>query len=115
MSHTSSVALKNRSGISRPLPCVTRERAASVGGSPRWAITSVLGGAAALGAPPGEVWPGAVPGAQPTTTNTIDRDNRVAALILGTFSSRWLLGTSLPRPDQLRTAAPARCPAPSPL
>src|SRR6266545_5991852 len=87
MSHTSSVALKNRSGISRPLPCVTRERAASVGGSPRWAITSVLGGAAALGAPPGEVWPGAVPGAQPTSTNTIDRYNRVAALILRTFSS----------------------------
>src|SRR5437016_894450 len=86
MSQTSSVALKNRSGIRRPLPWVTRDRAASVGGSPRWATTSVFFGAEALGASPDPVCAEGVAGTQPITTRAIDRDNRVVTLMLRTLS-----------------------------
>src|SRR5437763_227057 len=86
MSHTSSVALKKRSGIRRPLPWVTRERAASVGGSPRWAITRVFCGADAPGAAPDPVGAGLVPGVQPITTNPIERNNIVVTRLLRTLA-----------------------------
>src|SRR5438309_1915015 len=103
MSHTSNVALKKRSGIRRPLPWVTRERAASVGGSPRWAMISVFCGAGALGAAldcdpdPAAVCEAGVAGAQPAATMTIARDNRVVSLILRTLSSRYRLLRSATR------------------
>jgi hypothetical protein len=79
ISKTSRVALKKRSGISRPLPCVTRERAASVGGSPRCATTSVFWRAAVLGLVSPVLWLGAVPGAHPTTRTAVNADSSAVA------------------------------------